>query len=183
MQITTERLLLREFTNDDAAAFFAYQADPRSAEFYAPEEAAPDHARELFLVFTKWASEQPRRNYQLALAELRKPRELVGCCGLRLEGLGAGTAAFGVELAPGCWGRGYASEAARALLGFGFRELSLKEVRGVSISANARVAALAQRIGLVEIGMRPGPAWMRARGWKHIEWQLTRETWESVAAG
>ena len=179
----TERLLLREFTNEDAQAFFAYHADPRSAEFYAPEEAAPDHARELLLVFIRWASEQPRRNYQLALAELRTPRELVGCCGLRLEGLGAGTAAFGVELAPDCWGRGYASEAARALLGFGFRELKLAAVRGVSISANVRVAALAQRIGLVEVGMRPGSAWMRARGWNHIEWQVTRERWESVAGG
>jgi len=99
VEIMTERLLLREFTHEDTPAFFAYHADPRSAEFYAPEEVAPDHARELLLVFTRWASEQPRRNYQLALAELREPHELVGCCGLRLERLGGG------ERRPGGRGR------------------------------------------------------------------------------
>jgi ribosomal-protein-alanine N-acetyltransferase len=182
MEITTERLLLREFTEDDATAFVAYQIDPRHAEFYAPEETGPDHARELLRLFSRWASERPRRNYQLAVVELRHPRELLGCCGLRREGLGAGRAEFGIELAARCWGRGYATEAARALLGFGFRELRLDEVRGVSVSANVRVVALAHRIGLVEIGTRPGPAWMRARGWNQTQWQLTRGTWERTVS-
>jgi RimJ/RimL family protein N-acetyltransferase len=180
VEIMTDRLLLREFTQDDARAFLAYQADPRYAEFYGPEESAPDHARELLHLFSTWASERPRRNYQLAVAELRNPRQLLGCCGLRLKGLGAGTAEFGLELAAESWGHGYATEAARALLGFGFRELRLDEVRSESVSANARVVALAQRIGLVEIGTRPGPAWMSARGWHHTEWQLTRGRWEGA---
>ena len=41
-------------------------------------------------------------------------------------------------------------------------------------------AALAQRIGLVEIGTRPGPAWMSAQGWHYTEWQLTRGRWEGA---
>lgn len=182
MEIITERLLLREFTQDDTPAFLAYQANPRYAEFYSLEESAPDHARELLRLFSTWASERPRRNYQLAVAELRNPRQLLGCCGLRLKGLGAGTAEFGLELAAESWGQGYATEAARALLGFGFRELRLDDVRSESVSANARVIALAHRIGLVEIGTRPGPAWMSVRGWHQIDWQLTRGRWEGLAS-
>ena len=182
MEIMTERLFLREFTEDDAPAFLAYQADARYAEFCAPDGAGPDHARQLLRLFIAWALERPRRNYQLALAELRNRRELLGNCGLRLEGLPAGTAEFGLELSAESWGHGYATEAARALLGFGFRELKLDEVRGVSVSANVRVVALANRIGLVEIGTRPGPAWMRPRGWSQTEWQLTRRRWEGMTA-
>lgn len=85
MEIMTERLLLREFTQDDARAFLAYHADPRYAELYAPEDSAPDHAQELLRLFSAWALERPRLNYQLAIAELRNPRQLLGCCGLRLS--------------------------------------------------------------------------------------------------
>ena len=177
MEIATERCLLREFTEADAPAFLAYQADPRYAEFYAHEEATPEHSRALLRLFQEWGSEQPRRNYQLAIAKRRDPRQLLGCCGLRQEGSVAGTAELGLELAAWSWGQGYATEAARALLGFGFVELRLEEVRSVSVSANARVVALARRIGLTKTGTRPGSAWMRARGWEYTEWRLTRAEW------
>ena len=182
MQLKTERLLLREFTLADERAYLAYQADPRYTEFSDPEQAAPDHARKLLRVFCEWAAERPRLNYQLAVVELRNSRHLIGTCGLRLKGQVAGTAEFGLELAAESWGRGYATEAARALLGFGFRDLSLDEVRSESVSANARVVALARRIGLVQLGAHPGSGWMGARGWHSIKWHLTRDRWERTAA-
>ena len=147
----------------------------------APEEASPEHARELLRLFCTWASERPRHNYQLAIADLRHPQQLLGSCGLRRKGMGAGKAEFGLELAAASWGRGYGTEAARALLGFGFCELQLEEVRSESVSANARVVALAQRIGLVAVGTRPGPAWMSAQGWHYTDWQLTRGQWAAAA--
>ncbi|HYM81578.1 MAG TPA: GNAT family N-acetyltransferase [Candidatus Limnocylindria bacterium] len=179
MEITTERLWLREFAEADAAALIAYQSDPRYTQFYAPGEATPDRARELLRLFIHWADDRPRRNLQLAVAELEEPDGLVGCCGLRRE-VDASVAEFGIELAPIVWGRGYATEAARAMLGFGFRELRLEEVRAVSVSANRRFVALAGRIGMVEIGSRPGPAWMSARGWSQTEWRLTRAAFETT---
>lgn len=69
MEIFTERLVLREFTEEDAPSFLAYHEDDRSREFYTPEEARPEHARALLLRFQQWAVEQPRRNYQLAIVE------------------------------------------------------------------------------------------------------------------
>ena len=182
MQIKTERLLLREFARGDERAYLAYQADPRYSEFSGPEQSTPDHARELLCLFIAWATERPRQNYQLAIVDLRNSRQLLGCCGLRLKGQAGGSAEFGLELAAKEWGRGYAAEAARALIGFGFRDLGLSEVRSESVSANVRVIALARRIGLVEIGTRPGSAWMSERGWRYTAWQLTREQWERMQA-
>jgi RimJ/RimL family protein N-acetyltransferase len=182
VQIKTERLLLREFTRDDEQSYLAYQTDPRYTEFYGPEEATLDHARELLHLFIAWSAERPRQNYQLAIADLRNPSQPLGSCGLRLKGRAVGTAEVGLELAAESWGNGYATEAARALLGFGFRELRIDEVRSESVSANVRVVALARRIGLVEVGAHPGPAWMSARGWHYAEWRLTREQWEHMPA-
>jgi [ribosomal protein S5]-alanine N-acetyltransferase len=179
MEITTRRFLLREFTEEDGPALLAYQSDPRYAQFCGPEEVGVDHARALLRQFREWAAERPRRNYQLAISDIRHPQELMGCCGLRCDGYGPDQAEMGIELAPLYWGRyAYAIEIASALIDFGFTRLGLSEVRGISVSANARVARLALRYGFVAVGRRPGSEWMRARGWHHTEWQLTRERWE-----
>lgn len=183
MEIITKRFLLREFTSDDEPAFLAYHADPRYTEFCQPEEVGPEHIRELLRLFIQWANEQPRRNYQLAVVPLQKPKELLGCCGLRGEGYGADSAELGIELAPQYWGRyRYAIEVVSSLLEFGFRELSLQEVRGFSISANARVTRLAHQYGFVVVSSRLGSDWMQARGWSQTEWQLTRERWNRITA-
>ncbi len=148
----------------------------------APEEVTLSHTREILNLFSQWATEYPRRNYQLAIVDHRNSQELIGCGGLRCQSYGADQAELGIELAPQCWGRyAYAIEVANALIEFGFRDLGLNEIRGISVSANSRVARLAQRYGFVEIGTRPSPDWMRARGWSQTEWQLTRELWKSLS--
>ena len=47
MQITTSRLLLREYEADDLPALLAYHQDPRSREFYGPDEGHSTHLGEL----------------------------------------------------------------------------------------------------------------------------------------
>jgi ribosomal-protein-alanine N-acetyltransferase len=182
MEIVTNRLVLREFTEGDLAALLAYHADPRYTEFYGPEEAQPDRVRTLLLAFIQWATERPRCNYQFAIVKREEPQDVIGCCGVRGGRFDPGTAECGIELAPECWGHGFATEAMRAVLEFGFRGLGLEEVRGISVTANTRIARLVRRLGFTVVGERPGPAWMSTRGWNHTEWQITRERWEATAA-
>jgi ribosomal-protein-alanine N-acetyltransferase len=177
MEIITERLLLREFVADDLPALAAYQADIRYGEFW-PEPAPPSQSQLLLDTFRSWAAERPRVNYQLAVAQTITPRKIIGTCGLRSHGSDATTAEFGMELAPESWGQGYATEAARAILNFGFRDLGLMDVRGVSVTENVRVTDLVSRLGFARFGSPTGPAWMGARGWSQTEWQLTRKQWE-----
>lgn len=179
MEIVTKRFLLRDFIEDDAAAFEAYHADPRSLEFYGPDEAKPGHARQLLEIFKSWAREHPRRNYQLAIVPRQESQGLVGCCGLRREDSEARQAELGIELAPNYWGRyGYAIEVMYALVEFGFGSLGLKQIYGGTVSANTRIARVVSALGAVATAP-PTPAWMAARGWSRIEWQITREQWES----
>ncbi|MBW4550414.1 MAG: GNAT family N-acetyltransferase [Aphanocapsa sp. GSE-SYN-MK-11-07L] len=180
MEIVTKRFLLRDFCKADEPAFFAYHADPKYAEFCTLAEVAPSHTRKLLHLFSQWAVEYPRCNYQLAVIDRRKLPDLVGCCGLRRQDFDADLAELGIELAPQFWGRyGYAIEIASALIEFGFCDLGLKEMRGISVSANLRVTRLAQQYGFVEIGAPP--ARTHERGWHQTEWQLTRESWQRFA--
>lgn len=177
MHIATRRLLLREFDDEDLPPFAAYHADPRYRQYHASKETPPDHARELLRTFAEWAVERPRRNFQLAIAGLASGK-LLGCCGVRRQGLEE-EAEFGIELAPDSWGRGYAAEAARAMLAFAFRELRLQEVHGISVAENARVTNLALRLEFIQVGSHRGTDPVGTRGRSRVIWRLTRERWEA----
>ena len=192
MEITTSRLLLREYVASDLPAVLAYGADPRAREFHGPDEGHPDQTRALLATFAAWAAETPRRNYQLALALRVDPMVAIGSGGLRQAGLPAGQAELGLELGPAHWGQGYATEAARALLAHGFTALDLETIRGVTVSANARVAALVRRLGFEpaeDVAAVPTgameepaavPAWLAARGWRQVTWRVTRAQWAAA---
>jgi RimJ/RimL family protein N-acetyltransferase len=182
LTLTTERLLLREYTGADLAPFLAYQSLPEAREFYGTHEAQPNHVRELLTTFQQWARERPRRRYQLAIAPRSAPDGLLGSVGLRAIDGSSDAADLGLELDPRVWGRGYGAEAATAMLAFGFDRLELKVVRGLTVSANARVAALVQRLGFRLVAQHPGDGWMQARGWTEAEWRLTRDEWSTRSA-
>jgi ribosomal-protein-alanine N-acetyltransferase len=178
MEVMTARFLLRDFVPADRPAFLAYQADPRTAAFYGPDEATPEHAARLFDTFRTWAAERPRFNYQLAIVQRQEPYALVGCCGLRAAGCEAREAEFGLELAAAYWGRhGYALEVGYALLDLGFGELKLNAISGSTVSANTRIARIAEHFGAEVIAIRRGASWMSARHWSEVRWRLTRERW------
>lgn len=180
IEIITKRFLLRDFVEEDEPAFLDYHADPRYAEFCSSEEVKPDSTHQLFQRFMQWATEVPRRNYQLAIVDHRN-LQLIGCGGLRQDGYAAEQAELGIELAPQYWGRyAYAIEVGKALIDFGFRDLGLEKIIGISVSANLRVSRLAERYGFQVIGTQPGSDWMHMRGWSQIEWQLTRESWRHL---
>jgi RimJ/RimL family protein N-acetyltransferase len=179
MEIVTKRFLLRDFVESDRSPFLEYQSDPRSQIFYEPSEASPENSTRLFETFCTWASEHPRLNYQLAIVQRREPYMLVGCCGLRGKGYEAGEMELGIELAPEYWGRyAYALEVGRTLLDFGFRKLRLEVISGSTVSANVRIARLAQWVGAEVVAIRLDSTWMSARGWSEVDWRITREQWD-----
>jgi RimJ/RimL family protein N-acetyltransferase len=178
VQLITQRFFLRDFADTDTAAFEAYHNDPRSQEFYGPEQADPRHARDLIALFKTWSNAQPRLNYQFAIIGHRDPQVLIGSCGLRCAGAEAGSAELGIELAPEYWGRfAYATEVIRALVDFGFDTLGLHTIFGVTVSANSRLARLISAFGATAV-TRPTPDWMSSKGWCQVEWRITRQQWE-----
>jgi RimJ/RimL family protein N-acetyltransferase len=182
--LNTPRFQLRDFTPNDEIALSAYQSDPRYAEFYPPELFSRENTARLVQLFIEWANETPRRNYQLAVTRKNEPNQLIGCAGLRGEGYTDGVAEFGMELSPVVWGRyRYAIEIAEAVLEFGFAELKLNEIRGVTIDANSRIARLAEHYGFEVMEADKTASieenkWLWARGWSQTCWRLTRKQWE-----
>ncbi len=124
MRLTTERLILREFTKGDWPDVLAYQSESRYLRYYHWTERTPEDVQDFVRGFVAQQHEQPRTKFQLAVV-LKSDGRLIGNCGIRMKAPGAHEADIGYELAPAHWGHGYASEAARAIVHFGFTELHL----------------------------------------------------------
>ena len=127
MQLETERLILREFVEDDIAAVLAYQQSAEYQRLRRRDTYTLKEARELVGTFIAWQSETPGLRYQLAVS-LKTGPSLIGTCGIRVQNIERGTATIGYELDPAYWGRGYATEGAARMLTFAFEDLGIRRV-------------------------------------------------------
>ncbi len=146
LTIETDRLLLRDFRPADLPAYAELRARPGSWRFSPEEDACPDRAEELLRLFLAWSGERPRLRYQLAV--VLPSVGLIGSVGVRVDPASEGQGSFGCELDPRRWGRGYAREAARAVIGHGFRELGLHRVYAETLEENAAAISLAEGLGM-----------------------------------
>jgi RimJ/RimL family protein N-acetyltransferase len=147
MQLETERLVLREFVEDDVAAVLAYQQTPEYGRLRGRDSYTLDEARAFVGMFIAWQSEAPRRRYQLAIV-LKWSLALVGTCGIRVENPDDGEATIGYELDPAYWGRGFATEAATQMLSFAFGHLGLRRVIAWCHVDNADSIRVLEKLGM-----------------------------------
>lgn len=182
MIITTERLILREFVEEDWRDVLAYQSDPQYLRYYDWTERTEADGRAFVGMFLAQQREQPRTRFQLAIT-LKESDHLIGNCGIRMAEPGARQAEIGYELAPACWGRGYATEAARAIVAFGFGELRLHRVWAWCIAENAGSVRVLEKLGMRCEGRLRESEWVKGR-WRDtlLYAQLDRE-WRAHQGG
>ncbi len=174
LRLDTGRLVLREFVRDDQEAVLAYQRDPRYLRYYAWYERTADDVQAFVGLFLEWQREEPRRKFQLAIA-LKDNGSLIGNCGLRRKQGNDWEAELGYELDPQYWGQGYATEAARALVDYGFRELALRRISSWCIAENTASAWVLERLGFRQEGRLRRNQHFKSRWWDTLLYALLRE--------
>ena len=150
--LATERLVLRPVTAQDHARLLAHWTAPEVRRFLfdgaivSPEEitgAIEDSARDF-----------AAGGYGLWLIWETDGTGMVGAAGLRpLDDLGLEVF---YSLAPGAWGKGYATEAARAVVDHALGRLGLPEVLAEVDQGNAASAAVIERLGMIPFDVVPG---------------------------
>jgi ribosomal-protein-alanine N-acetyltransferase len=145
--IKTPRLLLREWRDSDLDAFAALNGDPRVREFFpsvldrAESDASVARIRAHFAEhgFGFWAVEAPG------------VADCVGMCGLahaHFEAHFTPCVEIGWRIAHEYWGRGYAPEAARAALDFGFTRQRLDEIVAFAVVENTKSRRVMEKLGM-----------------------------------
>ena len=181
MILRTERLVLREFIANDWTPTFAYQSDPRYLRFYERDGITERQCQALVYQFILWQGETPRSKAQLAIT-LAHTGRLIGNVGVRRETAGDPVADMGFELHPDHWGRGYASEAARAMVDWGFGDWGLERIHAHCVSENAGSARVLERAGLRLEGRLRDHQFFKGRFWDISLYGILREEWASSRA-
>jgi RimJ/RimL family protein N-acetyltransferase len=94
-----------------------------------------------------------------------------------------GTVEIGWRLAPEFWGMGYATEAAKAWLAFGFQTLALGEIVSFAVADNRRSTAVMERIGMARDASadfdHPAIGEDYAHLRRHVVYRLARTDWQA----
>jgi RimJ/RimL family protein N-acetyltransferase len=150
--LTTARLRLRQWREEDLAPFAALNADPQVMEFFpkvltrAESDAVAGRIRDHFA----------RHGFGLWAVEAPGAADFVGFVGLAIPSFEAHftpCVEIGWRLAREHWGHGYATEAATAALAFGFGDRALEEIVAFTVPAN-----IPSRRVMGRLGMRRSPS-------------------------
>jgi len=149
--LSTPRLVLRPFTPGDVDDLLSMDGDARVMRYIGTglgprtrDEVAASIGR-----IVAFAAEHP--GMSLLHASTRDEGRFVGGCGLFPLPEG-GDVEIAYRLPFDCWGRGYATEAARAVLAHGFATLALARIVGVTFPDNAASQQVLRKIGMREDG-------------------------------
>ena len=146
--LETDRLLLRHWRDDDLEPFAAMNADEKVMEFYP----APYSRDQSDASATRFQKSLVENGFGLYAVEVKSTHDFIGYVGLaKVEFPAAFTPALeiGWRLAFHSWGQGYAAEAARATLSYGFSDLGVSELVSFTTRRNVRSIAVMERIGMV----------------------------------
>jgi RimJ/RimL family protein N-acetyltransferase len=176
----TERLILRPWRPEDLEPFAALNADPRVA---APLGGPADRAFSDALA-ARFSNSFAEHGFGYWAVELPGVAPFIGALGLSVPGFDAPfmpAVEIGWRLAFEHWGKGYATEGARAALDFGFNEANLAEIVSFTAKINTRSRAVMERLGMHSDPeddfnhVRLGPDHPL---YHHVLYRLRREEWQ-----
>lgn len=146
MEIHTERLTLRDWRDDDLKPWAAINADPEVREHLGPVWDEERSAASMMLYQEAYQS----NGFSFWAVEERASQRLIGFAGLDLiePDMPFTGVEIGWRLARSAWGHGYATEAALAVLDFGFVTAGLAEIFAITEAGNLRSQAVMRRIGM-----------------------------------
>jgi RimJ/RimL family protein N-acetyltransferase len=146
-ELRTERLLLRQWQEADLEPFAQLNADPEVMTHF-PSLLTRERSDALARDISDSIEEQ---GWGLWAVEVVDGPSFIGFVGLnepRFEAHFTPAVEVGWRLGREHWGYGYATEAARAAVDFGFGELGLDEIVAMVAPANAPSRAVAERLGM-----------------------------------
>lgn len=157
MKLETSRLELRSATPEDAPHLLALNSDPDVLRYLPPAARLTTMEGAMQRVERRMKMEA-ERGYAPLIICVKETGEKVGSGGLQPVG-GGDTSE--VEIAyhylPSAWGKGYATEAAVAILDFGFNSLKLEEIFGYVIPGNDASCRVLEKAGMKYAGLASYP--------------------------
>ena len=168
MILETDRLILREYTQDDFDALYAILSDPETMQHYPKPYDAAGTQRWL-----DWSFDNYRRyGFGLWAIELKQTGAFLGDCGLTMQNIdGVQLPEIGYHICKDHWRRGYGSEAARAVRDWAFRNTDFAALYSYMSATNTASYSTAAAAGMSRIKEYLDD------GVPHLVYRITRQEW------
>ena len=179
--LTTERLILRPWRDADLAPLFAINGDPESMRYFA---ASMNRAES-----DAWAARMRAHfadhGWGFWVVVEEATRDFVGVVGLMTIPWQADftpAVEIGWRIGPRFRRQGYAEEAARAALGFGFATIGLQKIVAFTVPGNAASWKLMEKLGMAPAGEFDHPRLPEGHHYRrHLLYSLTQAGWRDGA--
>lgn len=166
--LETERLILRQLTDNDVDAVFALRKDAEIMRFIRKPQKSREEAESwMRLVSSRWESEK----IGFCAVIKKESGEFVGWCGLwRLKE--SGEIEVGYAVAQNFQRKGYATEAAEACLAYGFNQLNMRKIVAVTRPENEASRRVMEKLGMKYDGLG------KFYGAKLTHYSIRKSDWE-----
>ena len=177
LTLPTKRLVLREFIKEDWTAVHEYACDPEVVRYVEFGPNTEEETKDFIRRATASHREKPRRNHQFAV--IRKEEDkLIGSCGLNVSNPDHKEAWIGYCFNRHYWKKGYATEAARRLLMFGFDELQLHRICATCDPQNKGSVRVLEKVGMRREGRLREHKWVKGRWRDSFLYAILSQEWK-----
>jgi [ribosomal protein S5]-alanine N-acetyltransferase len=151
MILETDRLILRNYKDTDWERVHLYGSlsDFSQYDIWGPNTI--DDTKNFISASIKKSEKSPRYEFEFAII-LKENSLLIGGCGIRRDWERGSVANLGYAINPDFQSKGYATEAAKALISFGFNKLNLCVIYATCDTRNTASYKIMEKLGMKEVG-------------------------------
>ena len=154
-EITTERLKLRAYQVEDWERVHIYGSDPDFSKYDLWGPNSVEDTQKFIAEMVEQSKSSPRYKFDCAVC-LKENNLLIGGCGIRRETEASCVANMGWAINPQFQSKGFATEAARALIDFGFNQLKLAVIYATCDIRNMASFKVMEKLGMKKVGFIKG---------------------------
>jgi ribosomal-protein-alanine N-acetyltransferase len=173
MNTATIRLLIRDFVPEDWISVHSYASDPDVARYMIWGPNSEEETKSFIQRAIEMQKQGPRVDFESAII-LKETDQLIGGCGLRKEGM---IGEIGYCFNPYYWRKGYASEAASALIDYGFKELGLHRIFATCRPDNIGSAKVMEKVGMHSEGHLREHMWHKGKWHDSYLYSILEHEW------
>lgn len=176
-RLETERLILRSMSLDDLEFIIRHFSDYETNR-YSDYEGLKN--REEAIEFYKRFLELGKPSHFRLGVVLKETGELVGTLGYHNFSRKDFRTEIGYDLYKTHWGKGFMTEAVRAIIRYGFEQMNLNRIEATMNSENLRSIKLLERLGFQKEGLLREKYYCKGRFQHELVYSLLRKDWEKL---
>lgn len=180
LPITTERLVVRSFRPGDEADVFAYRSVPEVVRYIPGEPKTEEQVADL--VAERATAGRVDGTQRICTLAVELDGRVIGDVLIHLDGADGRQAEIGWVFAPDVTGKGYATEAARAITSAAFDDLGVQRVWAQLEPVNTASVRICERLGMRREALFEQASWFKGQWTDLAVYAIRADEWRSARA-